>query len=89
MITAKEARELFKESCQINSDLYQKELDKIDKKIRDATLAGNGNISHDMDVGIYSKLFIDQLVTELLDLGFDVDIYRNRSENFAKLVIRW
>lgn len=89
MITAKEARELFKESCQINSDLYQEELDKIDKEIRASTLAGNVNISHDLDVGIYSKIFIDELVRELLNLGFDVDIYRNRSENFAKLVIRW
>lgn len=89
MITAKEARELFKESHQIDSDLYQEELDKIDKEIRASTLAGNGNISHDMDVGIYSKIFIDKLVTELLDLGFDVDIYRNRSEDFVKLVIRW
>lgn len=89
MITAKEARKLFKESCQIDPDLYQKELDKIDKEIRDATLAGNGNISHNVDVGICNKIFIDELVRELSDLGFDVDIYRNRSENFAKLVIRW
>lgn len=89
MITAKEARKLFKESHQIDSDLYQKELDKIDKEIRASTIAGNGNISHDLDVNIYNKTFIDKLVTELLNLGFDVDIYRNRSEDFAKLVIRW
>lgn len=89
MITAKEARELFKESCQIDRNLYQEELDKIDKEIRASTLAGNKNISHDINVNVCSKIFIDELVTELLSLGFDVDTYRNRSEDFVKLIIRW